>query len=739
MGKSCGITTEAFLDSYEIGTMIADGDAVEGLKSTIENFIDTKLEELGDVPGSRSLIMNGLITSMTKLSESGDLNPNQSLTGASIATSYMSAKPEPADPSSDNDNDNTVDDIVVNEVASMSTNIESTVIPEGTKVKDYPPFIESSVKKVSMRVFYNLYFKGRGKFVKGFTAFTNSHVREILMGTTLGEDENISGISGPTADMSAQFNVLKEKLRIASDGVANKTKEEIQQKFDENDQDFINSYYAYVMLANLEFMIENIAEGNTVSRDKDARNAKEKDKKYINPAPKVTIKKAFETSFKLFSNENLDELPFNLEESTLEEKKLFVERMTVTDTVKDGDSIVEYSPFVRFEGVPVGYSTKRFNVDYPGLLMEDDSSKINSIKKGDIFMSKVDPETGKRLLVRATPEYIITYNLADKAKSGHEEDFNGFDNDVSFIKFLLKSTTRLLAPNENGVFTQDPNKPFLSDVDFYKISTELSNIEDRTYDGIKKFLKKKVREGANSDDSVNVIYRSIYQAYFADGNDKIYSYFPAGRKTAVKLVSLGEASKLKKFQFASKTGAPNMISALVQFLSKQSSGRLYYKDGELVEFSVAETASIEIGLPDNILNSVISDGKLTKGVKENIYATVKGNTVEVTIDYGDDNEESLTVNVYKDSHNNIKYVPSRKITDHDEIARVFKSLNLPPKLQDTEFIAKLVSATTVSNEENNTISGKRISDVIGAVASMAVIKDSEFGKEINDTGNKKLI
>ena len=743
--KSCGVSTNDFLSNYEITLLLGEGKIKEkeAVKNTIKTFVDEKLDGEVNTPASRDMVMRGVITALNELDASGDITNDIALVGTTYLTEYVNSKEEPEDFSSDNGNTNNLDDVIINDIASLSTNIESTIIEKGTLLKDYPPFIESGIKKVSTRVFYNLYFRGIGGNVKYFRAFTNSHVREILMGTTLEEGQEISSITGPTADMSAKYNVLKERLRASSSGISGVSKEEILTKFKEKDHDFMNKYYSYVMLANLEFLIEGIAEGNKVSMDKDLKGTKDEHKKYASPSPKVTIKKEYVNDFENFARENLDELVFNLDDSTIDEKKLFVKRMSVVDTVKDGEATKEYVPFVKFSGVPTGFTTKRFNINFPNLLMEDDSSKINTIKNGDIFLSKIDPKTGRRLMVRASPEYMITYNLTDKAKRGHEEDFNGFDNDTTFIKFLLKSTTRLLAADENGVFTQDPDKPYLSDIDFYKISAELSNIEDRTSTGIQEFLSKKIKERANSNESVDVIYRSIYYAYFSNNQDSVYSYTPIGRKTPVKMVSLGVVAKMKKLQFTSKTGAPNMISALVQFLSKQGVGRIQFKQGKLVEFSIAEMASLEIGIPDNIANSVLSNGNLNKYVKNNISTQVKGNKIEITTKYGNYGE-SIVTTIFRNSQKEIKFISDKIITDYDSINKIFKSLNLPPKLRNPKFITKLVSATVIESNENNSTS-KKITDIIGAITTMAALKDADTGSIIDniestdDTDNTEIV
>lgn len=614
-----------------------------------------------------------------------------------------------------------VKDPLVDMADSLSTNVDVEIIPDDLQVKKLLPPEFTGAKRVDLRKVQSRYFSGKLPFLPEFYSSISTMTRDILLGNRLEEGQTMNNITGPTRNMSTKYTDLVARLRDEAGPIQKLTNAQINKAFATGNAAIKNAYFAHIAVGNMELFLDILAPGGKFKPDSDAKGLDATKQRFAR-VQKYKVLKGYKKALKAYIAGSENELSFSIENSTDAEKENIVKELT---SRKEGAKSVTHK-FVAFKDVPKGYSVARFNADFPGIVMQVDDDAIDRIGNNDVFVM------AKGKLIRASGNYVLTYDVSDSHKTGHEDDFNGFDNDTGFIKFLVKSTPRLLLID--GVLVQDKERPYLTDNEFYKATAEISNIPDRSFEGIGKWIKTK-KMSAGSNGPKETLYRSLYYAYFALPVDVQYAYIPSGSEKLVNMVSLGAVANVRRLQFKEKGDATDMISALVQFMSKQNIGRIYFKDGKLTEFNSAETRPFDIILPDNIISSMFSgDKEVHPIVAEHITSvSAEGNAMSknrIDIKFASSSVD-FTVKVSMNAQNKQVIEMSRDDFSVNELQEIFKGLNFPPRFQHRKFLTKLAKKDKFT-----------VANFIGSAVSVAALRDSSLSKHLRaapDAVKKSLV
>ena len=607
-----------------------------------------------------------------------------------------------------------LEDPLVNYFDSVSGNTDSEIIDPNTAVKDIAQAELTGKFNDDLRKVQSRFFQEKTAFIDEFHGRINSYGVSMMMGLSLKPGQKIQDVDGPTSNLSKRYKELQAKLKKEAEYIQNKTKSEVDAGFASGDNKIKNSYYAHVALSNIELFLNVIAPGSSFNTQTDARGTKPEFREF-GYVKGYAVKVIYKDGLEKYVNAGDNELDFDIIASTDAEKVQFVKDMLEKDA---GDS--EMLKFVAFKNVPKGYSIARFNSDFPGLQADASQDDIDKLGDGDVFVMK------NGHLTRASGSYKLSYNMSDNHKTGHEDDFNGFDNDTQFIKFMVKSTPRLLYSGEGMV--QDNSHPFLRDGEFYTIVGEISKIKDRSFEGISNYLRSKL---SDSNSAIDVLYRSLYYTYFAGKKDKVFEYTPVGEVVTVRTASLGAVASLKKFQFKDKHGAPDMMSALIQFMSKQSVGRISFEDGKLSEYESAEVKPFMITLPDSIESAMFeTEGTLKKDASVTITSVETTGKLDNVIEIKYKSPKTniplhVTVTSNMKGNLNIKLTNKNEFSV-DEIREIFESLGLPPKLYQNR---KMVDMLRTRAKE-------ALPNFIGSTIAMAALKDKELSKPITRVINE---
>ncbi|MCK5787456.1 MAG: hypothetical protein KAH32_00450 [Chlamydiia bacterium] len=682
-------------------------------KEIIDNNIDL-------MPGGNSLEnRNSLINSFTRISTSPEFKIE--------LINYLASIPSKFETYTDTTNEVRARAEAVKVIDPLTEYSDRLEKDDNTKIEKIegdvkmgtlqPPFLTGS-RLYDLSKVHERYFVDKLPFVTEFNSTINFHMRNMVLGTVIGPNGNIGSVPGPTRNMTSRYTALVADLNQKAKLVKNMTQSQINIAFLNGNPLVKSSYYAFVAVSNLELFLDIIAPGATIALDSDPRGIDEDKKKYKREG-KYNVLKIYAEDLSVYKIKGILDIEFDYANSDEKSRARFVDEFLNTEEVSSVKK-----KFLNVIGLPNNYTSSQFKLDFPGLDLIADNNVVDKITNKDVFV------LSEGNLIKASPKYVLTQSTTDKHKTGHEEDFNAFDNDTTFIKFLVKSTPRLRMVD--GELVQDTDSPFLTDAEFYAIVTEISSIPDRSFKGISAFLQQKAATDGNK--AKDTVYRSLYYAYFASDTDAMYSYKPVLSPTAITNVSLGTIASMSKLSFGIPGGATDMMSAMVQFFSKQTIGRLYFKDNELVEFNTADLSQYEIVLPDNIVNAMmVGDGKVSKEAAKALTVSVDSEEdIDIGITVSFENKDSkFDVAVTLNEFTFAVKMPEDMALSPVIIRSIFSTLNLPPRFKDLKFITKLHSRY-----------GSKMPEFIGRMVAVAAIRDVHLSSAIleqDGTSDPELI
>ena len=576
-------------------------------------------------------------------------------------------------------------------VDALSTNTESDDVFKrdyrNSYVRGLPDPFTGEGEDAHLRNFLNLYFRGKTSFFSAFYEKLNATFREALIGTRMSPGQLIQHMQGPVEGLEGKFKDIMTAWETEGAGINIMKQSEIDKAFSNTSSEALelrNKYYAYIIHTNIDLVLQSMITGVSIQ--------KSTDKKKVTVVDGVHIIKEFGTdkAYEEFINADLYDSAFDI---VNDDPAMFADMLTSTDVVRTHDGNAhKVSKFFSLTGIEEPITSERFHEIVAGhmdLKIVEDGS-YDRITNNDVF--KFTPEG----IVRVSPPHALSFNMADKHRKGPVDTFNGYDNDTAFIKFLVRSTPRLKSvSNVDGKtrLVQDTNTPYLTEAEYFTVSTTLSAIENRTREGIAEFILEQLAIGEFNNSSDKVVLRSIYYAYFHDG---VYNYTPAGTTQEVKMASLNAVATSKKVSFDAdnKNIADNMMSTMVSFFSKQSLGRVFYKNDRIVRLLSADTNPLENILPEEIKQYVLVEGKLEEKVERAVSFTLNsqgtgvaiyvnvpgGRVITVDIKYS---EEGPKVTLSADS---IAYLTSEEGAN---LSKLFRALNLPTRLINKKFTDRL--------------------------------------------------
>jgi len=635
-----------------------------------------------------------------------------------------------------------LEDIQREHIASAITNTES----EDTYNRDYrntalnelPSPIDEKGEDAHMRNFLNMYFKGKSAYFNEFYESVHSNFRQVLTGTKLESgQQTIAELEGPIHNLSPRFKTLIEQWTELSSVVETKTMQEINDAFIRSDNaslELRQAYYAYLVVHNTNLIMSYMVDGASIQRDG------KKDDYYSVNEYDIKTEAYAASEFERYINQTSKKIKFDVTEDTAKDilKLKKIETFTSLTDASQEFSIGRYLVISGIENndlLTTAEFTDKFLQGAGMPFIDDNSNSLAYIKNDDVF------EIVPAGLIRVSKPHILTFNIADSHKIGHEEDFNGYDNDTAFVKFLVKSTPRLLnvemkGPRGKGKMNliQDRHAPYMSESEYYTISTEISGLADRTYPGIKRYLERRLNENVYSDASDIIIVRSLYYAYF---HDNVYEYTPVVGQQKVRMAPLMGLASTKQISFdVDKMNlADRMMNTMIQFFSKQSVGRMFYKENKLVKLLAAETDPLEIVLPNAINSNVfITPGIAHESVGNRI--TVQGGNQKVEVFYKlpyskgslkviiENTGNGVQVNLSDDSQAKLQdeYAP-------EILSAFFTSLRLPSKFYDKRFTERL------ANDKHNM--GIFVSNLL-AYVGLNITSNNEVLMRQSDGAVKKI-
>lgn len=530
-------------------------------------------------------------------------------------------------------------------IDSLATNGESDDIFKKDYRDEYlsrlpSPFVGGG-EDAHIRNFLNLYFRGRTSFFPAFYEKINATFRDVLIGTRMEPGQLIRQMKGPVDKIDVKFKGIVQAWQEEGKNIGKKKQADLDKAFSDDSAEALtlrNAYFAYIISTNIDLVLQSIVTGVSI------QNAGDNKTTTLVDGLRITKEYSNDKAYQEFINADIYDSLYNVEHDSPE---IFTEMLTSTDVIRtqDGEKH-KVEKFFTVDGLEEPITYERFGDITKGFLDLDiiEDASYDRVANGDTF--KITAEG----LIRVTPPHVLTFNTEDKHRTGPVESMNGYDNDTAFIKFLVRSTPRLkqvTTTNGEVKLIQDTSTPYLTDSEYFTVSTVLSAVEDRTREGIAAYIMKELELGETTNSADKVMLRSIYYAYFHDGT---YSYTPAGTTQSVKMASLNAIANSRNVTYNETTEnlADKMMSTMVQFFSKQSLGRVFYKNGRLIKLLSAETNPIENILPDEITQYVLVDGELDKSIKLNhtigynqtdisFYVNIpNGSTISVKVAYTQD-------------------------------------------------------------------------------------------------------
>jgi len=419
----------------------------------------------------------------------------------------------------------------------------------------------------------------------------------------------------------------------------------------------------------------------------------------------------------------------------------------VVAAINDANLHTDINKFIAFTNLPSAEGTdvaeeitsadliKRF----PALQQfnVDQGASLDQVVDNDVFW--INPLT--RTISKVSVPIRAIFNTYSNFKKGHESMYSGYDNDVAFIKFLLGSTP--LLNNISNIpgqveLVHNIDRPFITTVEYYKISAILSTLRDRTASGIKEYLEGYLENNESRNDLKTSVFRSLYYFYF---NTSPFSYTTYNSANAVHVVPINLLANARN-KYANENISGEIVNALTQFYSKMTINRTQFKDGEIDKKLKKNDNPYEWVLPKEVEATVMSRNVHGKevafsaprisfkntlsgsGLIVSLRLGYKGNSdvFSIELNYKKDPNNPITVKLANDTKskllhgNNIEYLRG-----------FFKAMNMPAKYYNNDrFLQKLIA---------NSRSMELFTSNILAFAAM---RDSDINERVQSNVNQAI-
>ena len=586
-------------------------------------------------------------------------------------------------------------------------NNESTFEFAGKKLSEFEIPLGSKSITEDLLTFNEIFFTDRLEFIPEFTAIIGADVRNLMYGAQLFPGETIEDLAGPSTFISAtKYREFLAGLEAKVGDIADKTHEELTKAFIDGDMKTKSSFYAYVALHNIELLLDTLFTGAVFSQETDMKHTP-KDNKRIKKVKGISVLKEFAGDMKSAMTEVPRDMEFDVQDPaySLDELK---ETVATISTDKQGNNVETIEgQFIVMKNVPRNFTVKKWNAMNPSYQL-DTTEVIPIIRKNDVF------KYVNGNLVRVSPPYELTYNMTDKHKQGHEEDFNSLNNDAEFMKFMIKSTPRY---NEiNDELYQDTARPFFAESEFYALANIISTIPDKSFPGIREFLEEQILSNENVNTKLAILYRSMYHTYFSP---EVYSFIPIGSEESIEMAPLGEIAAIKNYKEGDAVGH-DIISAMVQFFSKQSVGRINVNDGEITEVGTSGNNILNIQLPPTISNAIFEfEGKLVPEIARKLNFLYNNEEINITLRAGRSNNSIVKLHKHPETGALVIDTAGVSLKTVKGATEILTALKLPPKFTDPRFVNKFFAGSTSATDTLKS----NLADFIGKIMVVGAIQD----------------
>ena len=526
--------------------------------------------------------------------------------------------------------------------------------------------------------FNEIFFRDRYPFLQEFTAVIGAEVRNLMYGAKLAPGQEIKDLVGPATFISnakyKEFHLtldgMIEKAADIDKAIATMSHEKITEEFVNGNSIVKDAFYAYVAKKNIELLLDTLFNGAKFKQEVDPPHTERKDRT-IGTFRGVKVLNDFMDAFKLSVHELDRDITYDIKEP-----KYSLEELETKHKIEVDEKEVLIDQIIVLKNVPTNYTVENWNTDNPNYTL-DVTEAVPILRNNDVLMMT---NIG---LVRISPAYELSYNTEDEHKVGHEDNFNSLDNDATFMKYMIKSTPRL---NEiDDELMQDTVRPFFSQGELYAAARMISANYNKGALDTREFLLQEIRGSRNINSSRPVIFRSLYNFYFSNSE---FEFTPVNSTEQIRMAPLGEIAALKAYKKEDSTGK-DIISAMVQFFSKQELGRVNSKDGKIVEINTKGNKRLHIQLPQSLQHAMFSSiGKLKPELTNALRLSFNNDRSEVIVSLNvnrDTYTVRLTVNNGKAS------ISSTELASIDSVAKVKKvldALQFPADFKDNRFLNK---------------------------------------------------